>query len=302
MSQTEPLKIASESHGPADAPTILLVHGLGVPLSGWPPALIDSFLANGFRVVLFDNRDIGQSDLLTHLPNRSVAFEFLRSRFGLKIRAPYLLSHMMQDAISVLDELNIESAHVVGVSMGGMISQLMAIHAPKRVSSLTSIMSTTGRRSLPGPTRQIRNHLINRPRNATPDEQMEYGVRTWELIGSPAYKKSRAETEAFLSRLYARGITGDGVTRQTLAIMASPDRFAALGGISTPSLVLHGDQDPLVPLACGEDTAKAIKNAKMHVYRGMGHDLPDELIGDIAKKIIEHAERAESSGKGSRAA
>lgn len=302
MTQEKPLKIASESHGPADAPAILLVHGLGVPLSGWPPALVDSFLKSGFRVVLFDNRDIGRSELLTHLPDRSVPVEFLRSRFGLKIRAPYLLSDMMQDAVAVLDDLKIDSAHVVGVSMGGMISQLMAIHAAERVRSLTSIMSTTGRRGLPGPSREIRNHLIKRPRNPTPEQQMEYGVRTWQLIGSPAYKKSRAETEAFLRRLYDRGITGDGVTRQTLAIMASPDRVAALGGISTPSLVLHGDKDRLVPLACGEDTARVIRNANMHVYRGMGHDLPDELLGDMAKRIIKHAEQAESTRKDSRAA
>ncbi len=302
MLQANGIQIAHEALGPDDAPVILLIHGLGVPLSGWPQALLDNLVASGFRVVMLDNRDIGRSQRLDHLPAPNVAFEFLRGRIGLSIRAPYQLQDMMQDVVAALDALHIEKAHVVGASMGGMISQLLAIHAPQRVRSLTSIMSTTGRRTLPGPRAEVRQHLLRRPRNATPEELMEYGIKTWKLIGSPGYPKTREQIEDFLRRVYDRGVTSDGVTRQLLAIMASPDRVSALAGVTLPSLVLHGDQDPLVPLACGTDTAMQLANATMHVYPGMGHDLPEALIDDIAARISEHASRAERAGKGSRAA
>jgi proline iminopeptidase len=163
-------------------------------------------------------------------------------------------------------------------------------------------MSTTGRRELPGPRSEVRQHLMRRPKNATPDELMEYGIKTWKLIGSPGYPKSREKIEDFLHRVYERGVTSEGVTRQMLAIMASPDRVGALAEVKLPALVLHGDQDPLVPLACGEDTAKSLANATLHVYPGMGHDLPDVLIEDIAGRISSHARSADNARNDSRAA
>ena len=296
------LQIACELYGPEDAPAILLVHGLGMPLSGWPPAFVEKFLGDGYRVVMFDNRDIGKSQHLSHVRARNAGWELLRSRVGLKVRSPYILRDMMQDAVGVLDQLQIDSAHVVGASMGGMISQLLAIHAGERVRSLTSIMSTTGRRGLPGPSKDIGRHILSRPRNASVQETLEHGVRTWELIGSPAYRKDRAEIEEFLMNLYQRGVTPEGVTRQMLAILASPPRHESLRQLSIPSLVIHGDQDPLVPLACGEDTANSIPESTLHIYPGMGHDLPDDLLPDMAQRISRHAAEADGKRADNRAA
>ena len=288
------LKIAYETHGPHDAPVILLVHGLGVPLSGWPTELVDRFLDDGFRVVMFDNRDIGRSTLFAHAEPPNIAIEFAKSRLGMRVNTPYVLDDMMQDGVAVLDALNIERAHVVGASMGGMIAQLMAINAPDRVMSLTSIMSTTGDRNLPGPRSEIRRHILRRPNEDSAELRLQHGIKTWELIGSPGARRSYDETRQFLEGLYARGVTTAGVLRQMLAIIASPARSKALANVKLPALIIHGSDDPLVPLACGEATANALPDSTLRVLQGMGHDLPEQFLPDIARLIGEHAASADN--------
>lgn len=294
------IRIAVQQHGSEDAPVILLVHGLGVPLSGWPPELVQKLVVRGFRVVMFDNRDIGRSEIMSTLGKRSVAFEYLRSKLGFKVRAPYQLTDMMQDASALLDVLGIQKAHVVGASMGGMIAQLLAAHAPAKVLSLTSIMSTTGKRGLPGPSAEIRNLLLNRPDDDSVEERLQHGMRTWQLISSPRWRRSEKETREFLLRLYARGVTADGIARQIMAIMAAPARNKILASLKVPTLVIHGDSDPLIPVAAGIDTAKAIPGAQLEVIAGMGHDLPVQILERVSNKIAEHAKAAAS--KQSRAA
>jgi pimeloyl-ACP methyl ester carboxylesterase len=292
--QDKNVKLAWEIHGPAEMPVIALVHGLGVPLCGWPAELIERLAARGYRILTFDNRDIGRSQLMSRTGVPNLAIQWLRTCLGMTVHAPYQLDDMMHDTVALFDELGIGSAHVVGVSMGGMIAQLLAIHAGDRVKSLTSIMSTTGDRSLPGPDRTVRRHIMSRPRSDDARDRMEHGIRTWELIGSRKWRRSPEEIETFLQSLYDRGVTADGVLRQMAAIMAAPSRRESLAKLTLPALVIHGAADPLVPVACGYDTAQSIKGAALSVFEDMGHDLPDALVADIATLIADHVERAEN--------
>lgn len=285
-------RIAYQWHGNEEHPVMLLVQGLGMPLSAWPDAFIDSITAAGYRALIFDNRDIGESQLFDKGRTPNLVWQFIRSKMGLKVRSVYTLTDMANDAAALLAALDINSAHVVGVSMGGMISQLMAIHHPQTVISLTSIMSTTGNRKLPPPQPHVSKHILSTPKNPTDEERLAFNVKTWELIGSPAYQLGPEESEQRVRKMLSRGVTRDGVNRQLFAIMASPSRVDALASVKTPTLIIHGDQDPLVLLECGKDTAAAIKESRLEIIEGMGHDLPDPLVGRITGLIISHAATA----------
>lgn len=291
------IDIAFEEHGSAGDPAVLMVQGLGMPLSGWPPAMLEALVGKGFHVIAMDNRDIGRSQLLSELDVPNIAWQTMRRKLGLAVRSPYQLTDMMQDAQGLLDALNIYGAHVVGVSMGGMISQLLAIHHPARVKSLTSIMSTTGNPKLPGPTREVRRHIMRGPAAATDEARLEYHQRLWRLIGSPEYPLPEQELSAFLQRVFECGMTRGGVARQMLAIMAAHDRAAELHRLQTPSLVIHGEADPLVPVECGHDTAGAIPGSRIVTIPGMGHDLPEALVPRLTSLIGDHAWAAERPGE-----
>jgi pimeloyl-ACP methyl ester carboxylesterase len=288
------IEIAYEDHGKPGDPVLLMVQGLGMPLTAWPPVLIEGLVAEGFRVVTFDNRDIGRSQLLRELKVPNVLWQTLRRKVGLKIKAPYQLTDMMRDTVGLLDALSIESAHVVGVSMGGMISQLLAIHEPRRIKSLTSVMSSTSKRKLPGPAKAVTRHVMRGPKGQTDEDRLAYHWKLWRLIGSPGYRLSDEELSEFLRRIFARGMTAAGTARQTLAILAAPSRVAELRRLAVPTLVIHGNADPLIPVECGFDTASAIPGSRITTIEGMGHDLPMALTERLVGLITQHAKATQA--------
>lgn len=286
------LPLAYEDFGDPGHPPVLLIQGLGLPSAAWPVEFIDYLVERSLRVVTFDNRDCGQSGYVDARP-RNLAWQVIRQRLGLSVRAPYRLTDMMEDAVGLFDALHIDTAHVVGISMGGMIAQLMAIHAPRRVRSLTSLMSTTGDRGLPGPEPQIIKHMLRRPPEDDVQLRDAYYRKMWQLIGSPEYPTTEERRSQFLARVYERGINPEGTTRQLLAIMATPGRGKDLARVSAPTLVLHGANDPMVPVVCGEATARAIPGAKLETIPGMGHDLPIQLMPRLLDNIVRHIRAAD---------
>jgi pimeloyl-ACP methyl ester carboxylesterase len=287
------IDIAYEEHGDAGNPVLLLVQGLGMPLAAWPPAMIEGLVAEGFRVVTFDNRDIGRSQLMKEMKLPNMLWQTLRRKVGMKVKAPYQLSDMMRDVTGLLDALNIDAAHIVGVSMGGMISQLLAMHEPQRVKSLTLIMSSTSKRKLPGPGKAVTRHVMRGPKAPTDQARLAYHWKLWRLIGSPGYRLSDEELRGFLNRVFERGMTAAGTARQTLAIFAAPSRVTDLNKLAVPTLVIHGDSDPLIPVECGKDIANAIPGARIEIIEGMGHDLPVALNDRLNRLITRHAKASE---------
>ncbi|MFM9433605.1 pimeloyl-ACP methyl ester carboxylesterase [Janthinobacterium sp. CG_23.3] len=281
--------IAYETQGDPSAPAVLLVMGLGTPLTSWPRDFVDGLAELGFYVICFDNRDCGWSSKLEHLGAPNLPLAYLKSRIGWPIKAPYTLHDMAEDALGLLAGLRIAKAHLIGASMGGMIAQIMAARAPRRVLSLTSIMSSSGRRGLPGPTRAARNALLRGPRNPKDrDAVIAHMAKTFRTIGSPAYPTSERQLLAMMEQALQRNPSASGTARQMVAVAASGDRSALLKTIRCPALVIHGAADPLVPLACGIDTAQSIPNAVLHVIEGMGHDLPPQLIERLLALIDVH--------------
>ena len=286
------IELAYETHGDPDNPVLLMLQGLGMPLSAWPKPLLDALVDEGFHVITFDNRDIGKSTLMRDLPVPNMLVQTIRRMVKLKVRAPYQLTDMMRDLVGLMDALEIETAHVVGVSMGGMIAQLLAIHEPQRLDSLTLIMSTTNERRLPGPTREVSRFIMRGPKSQTDKDRLAFQWQLWRMLGSPAYRLSDQELAGFLQMVYSRGVTAAGTARHTLAILAAPGRAADLRRVRIPTLVIHGDSDPLVPIECGRDIANAIPGARMESIEGMGHDLPLQLVPRLSQLIAEHARSA----------
>ncbi|MDR2625879.1 MAG: alpha/beta hydrolase [Zoogloeaceae bacterium] len=284
------LRLETECCGMADAPVILLIQGLGTPLTRWPRTLIERLVDAGHRVVCFDNRDTGLSSRLDALGVPHLQ-QFLA---GEKVPSPlYTLADMAADAIGLLDALHIEKAHIVGASMGGMIGQIVAARYPGRCRSLTSIMSSSGNPLLPPPTPAAQQALIA-PLPFLHDEKtiVQDAVRRQQVLMSPGYPTLEAELEAMFTFEFRRGFHPAGVARQLAALMTGGDRRPLLAGIRIPCMVLHGREDPLIPFACGVDTAKAIPTAELRVLPGMGHDFPFALAAQFADAILSAARRA----------
>ena len=284
------ISIEYEAYGDTANPPLLLVMGLGAQLTLWPMEFVEALVARGYYVIRFDNRDIGLSQKFgTHgIPNfRRVA---LKRMFGLRSKLPYRLTDMAKDAAGLLDALGIAKAHVVGASMGGMIVQLMAIEHPGKVLTMTSIMSTTGNRKLPPAKPEAMQALLNRaPAGATLEQVMPIGITVSRAIGSPGYPSDEASLKQRIERDYTRSFYPEGAARQISAIVDDGDRRKRLAQVTTPTLVIHGVDDPLVPVEGGRDTAQAIRGAKLLEIDGMGHDLPPELVEQIADAIAAHA-------------
>ena len=284
------IQIEYETHGDPKDPPLLLVMGLGAQLTLWPIELVEALVARGYYVIRHDNRDIGLSQKFSQhgVPNfKRVA---LMQMFGLKPRTPYTLADMAADAAGLLDALGIAKAHVVGASMGGMIVQLMGINHPDKLLSITSIMSTTGNRRVPPARPEAMKALLNRaPAGATLDQVMPIGLHVSRAIGSPGFPAAEDRLRANIERDYARSYFPEGAARQISAIVADGDRRKRLKAVKTPTLVIHGVDDPLVPVEGGRDTAAHIPGAKLLEVPGMGHDLPLELVEQIADAIAEHA-------------
>ena len=273
--------------GSASQPVVLLIMGLGMQLVAWPPQLVQGLVDAGFRVIRMDNRDIGLSQHFDHLGKPSLLWASLKYKLGLASKPPYTLTDMAQDAIGVLDTLKIKYAHVVGVSMGGMIAQRVAIAAPKRVLSLTSIMSSSGARGLPQARPEVLRAMLKRPAR-NPAAAMDHFVALFKIIGSPAYPVPEAEMRERIAIGVKRSFHPVGTLRQMLAIVGDTGRAEDLSSLSCRTLVIHGKADPLVPLGNGEDTARRIAGARLLTIDGMGHDLPPEPVRQILEALTSH--------------
>ncbi len=295
------MELAYDEFGDHPSPVILLIMGLATQMIAWPEEFCRGLAACGYRVIRFDNRDIGLSQKMDGIRVPGMLKLAAYSRLNLPLKVPYRLDDMAQDAIGVLDALEIRSAHIVGASMGGMIAQLVAGQFPGRVLSLTSIMSTSGRRSLPGVRRKVAMHMLRRPASADPQAILDYSMRTRRLIGSPAYQSTDEVLREKVTRSLQRSYYPAGGARQMAAIMASGDRVALLQKVTVPTLVIHGKADPLVPMAGGIDTAGLVRGAQLELIDGMGHDLPQPLLARFVDLISAHtgaaAERAPISGE-----
>lgn len=292
------LRIDCEVHGDPGAPTVLLIMGLGMPAALWPEPVVQTLTGGGFRVVTFDNRDAGGSTRFEGVPVPNVLRAIGRSLLRRTVAAPYTLDAMAADTIGMLDALGIARVHVVGASMGGMIGQLLAADYPSRVLSLTSIMSNSGnqdRKIAFGRWKALRA-IIHRP--PPPDDHeavVRHLMRVFGVIGSPAFRHELESMRPLFERVARRGLYRAGTSRQLLAILATGDRRARLAQIKAPTLVLHGADDPLVPVAAGRDTAAHIPGAQLEIIDGMGHDFPPGLMAQLAARIAEHCRAAQSA-------
>ena len=284
------LKLAYETFGNPAHPPLLLIMGLGAQMILWPEDLCERLAAGGYHVVRFDNRDIGLSDKLDHLGRPRLMRAGLAHTLRLPLSAPYRLDDMARDTIGLMDALNLASAHVVGLSMGGMIAQLVAALAPQRVRTLTLMMTSSGNRRLPGPSLKLQLRLVRRPEGSDREALIRHAMQTWQIIGSPAYPPEPADLRRKMERHHDRSFHPRGIARQTLAIMASPSRVPLLKKIVAPTLVIHGDADPLVPVAAGRELARVIPGARLEIVPGMGHDLPTPLLPRFAGLILDHLE------------
>lgn len=272
----------------ADRPVVLLVMGLGMQLIAWPPGFVRPLLNAGFRVLRFDNRDVGLSQHFDQLGAPNLMWQSLKLRLGLKVRPPYSLQDMAADAIGVLDALGIRRAHVVGVSMGGMVAQRVALAAPDRVLSLTSVMSSSSAPGLPGPQPQVMRALLSRPVDSSEQAIVEHTVRLFRAIGSPAFPLEEQTVREGVLSAVRRSFHPAGTLRQMVAVMADRTRADELSRVRQPTLVVHGRDDPLVPYACGVDTARRISGARLVGVAGMGHDLPPGVIEQILAPLLPH--------------
>jgi pimeloyl-ACP methyl ester carboxylesterase len=272
---------------PADEP-MLLIMGLGSPLNWWDPELCSMLVRRGYYVIAFDNRDVGRS---TQVAGRVTRAMLVRAFTGLRTRAPYSMGDLAGDAFALLDHLGIDSAHVVGVSMGGMIAQTMAIEEPARVRSLTSIMSTTGRRTVGWQNPRLFPALF-KPLRPGRTAYADSSVAMWRLIGSPGYRGTEERVRAIADETFDRGISPSGTLRHMMAVLTQPNRSERLHAVRIPTLVIHGLADKMVHVSGGRATASAVPGAELMLVDGMGHDLPPELFATFVDAIDRTARRA----------
>ena len=278
--------------GPESGQPLLLVMGLGMQRTAWPDSLVEALVSQGFRCIRFDNRDIGLSTRYDEhgVPplHRVVAARLLRRPY----RTPYTLADIADDGIAVLDALGVPRAHVLGMSMGGMIAQHMAVRHAPRLQSLTLMSTSSGRLGLPLPSSKVLQLMLSRPGQRTSlDAATTYLVRLFSAIGSPNFPTPREEMLRRARDSLLRAPAGAGVARQLAAIISDGDRTPLLRRIAAPTLVMHGTHDAMVPLAHGRHLASVIPGARLHTIRGWGHDLPDALSSEFAAVVASHALR-----------
>jgi pimeloyl-ACP methyl ester carboxylesterase len=276
------LELCYETFGSATAPPVLLIMGLASQMLLWDDQFCEQLASRGFRVIRFDNRDIGHSSLLrgAAIPTR---WQLLRRSAG---GAAYTLEEMAADTVGLLDDLKIGAAHIVGASMGGMIAQLVAINHPDRVLSLVSIMSTTGNPRVGKPQPRMMMRLMRKAQRER-EAYIEDHIETYRAIGSKQYDFEEEHKRERAARLFERGVYPAGSARQLGAVASAADRTEALAGVRAPTTVIHGDADPLVDVSGGRATAEAIPGARLVIFPGMGHDLPRALWPEIIDAIVE---------------
>lgn len=286
------IHIAYDVYGDDSAPVILLIMGLGMPSCAWPRRLIEQLVRQGFRVVVFDNRDSGSPTKI----DRPIGFftvfgAIVKTLLKRSINGCYSLEDMAADSIAVLDKLNIKRAHILGISMGAMIAQVVAYLYPQRVASLISVMSASGNpRTGLGKLGAIRG-LLSKPSDTSVHAMQAYLRKIFKAIGSPGQTYSDEQIKEVAKEMVKNGFDVTWSYRQLLAILASGDRSKNLRRIMAPTLVIHGQEDPLLPLAAGEEVARLIPNSRMMVVKAMGHDLPDAMIDQIVPAIAKHCHR-----------
>ena len=273
-------------------PTVLLTMGLGMQLIAWPDSLVQALCQAGYRVVRYDNRDVGLSSHLDDQGLPNMPWQFVKHKLGFAPTHPYTLQDMAEDAVGLLDALGVSQAHLVGVSMGGMISQRVAATHPQRVLSLASIMSSSGAPGLPGPRSDVARYLLTRPASLQPADLVAHSMGLIKLIGGTTFADDLEHVRQRTLEVVQRGVYPAGLMRQTLAAVADTTRHELLLRITCPTLVIHGTADPLVPLDCGEDTARRIPGAQFHAIEGMGHDWPPALIPVWLQWLLPHLQSA----------
>lgn len=287
------LTLTYEDLGNRKDPAVILIMGLGAQMTVWPDSLCHSLVSKGLRVVRFDNRDVGLSSALDEHGNPSLVKAWFRRTLKMNPQAPYLLKDMAQDVLHLMDGLGIKKAHIVGASMGGMIGQLLAAKHKKRVLSFTSVMSTAGAPTLPSRKLNVLMHLMRRPNHYSRDAAIRYTVKLNQLIGSPAYPVSEDELYDDAKRNFDRSSDSSGFKRQLVAITATGDRQHLVRKIKAPTLVIHGSDDPIIPVEDGINTAEHIRKSKLKVIDGMGHNIPEALVPKISKMIVKHVRKVE---------
>ena len=285
------LQIEVDIQGPEQGEPLLLIMGLGMQLIGWPDELVQLLVQRGFRVIRHDNRDVGLSQGFDRLGVPNVLVEALRHRLRLRVRAPYQLADMAADALGVLDALGIEHAHICGASMGGMIAQHIAAKHPRRVKSLTLIMTSSGARHLKQAHPKVLRVLMSRPARPDLPTYMTHMSHVLSVIGSPGYPPDPQRLQQRLMASFQRAYRPAGTARQLVAVAADGDRSPLLHRIVAPTRVIHGEADPLVPVPAAHDLVQKIPGAVADIVPGMGHDLPLPLLPRIAEGIAQNAGR-----------
>lgn len=282
------IEIVCDTFGEPSAPPLLLIMGLATQMIAWDSDFCMQLAARGYWVIRFDNRDIGLSTKFDEAGVPDVISMMWARIQGNPVQAPYTLRDMVEDTIGLLDVLEIEQAHIVGMSMGGMIAQLIAIHHPERVLTLTSIMSSTGDPDLPPPRWDVMGILV-KPKPLERSAYIDHTLSTWRAVSGTGYPFPEERIRQLAVRSFERGLSPGGKMRQLAAILASKNRTQALKSVTAPTLVIHGDADPLVPVECGIATANAIPGAKLMIVEGMGHELLSEVESRLIEAIADHA-------------
>jgi pimeloyl-ACP methyl ester carboxylesterase len=297
IAQANGIELCFQEMGDPDGEPLILVMGLATQMIAWFDGFCCLLADRGYRVIRFDNRDIGRS---TKIDSAGVPSK-VDMLIGRRATAPYLLRDMAKDTAGLMDFLEIDSAHVVGASMGGMIVQQMAIDHPRRLRSMVSIMSTTGNRRSGQPSLKVYGVLLGNP-PMTRDQVISRAVKTFKVIGSPGFPFEEDMVREMAALSFDRGHSAAGVARQLHAIIASGDRTQELHGVQVPTAVIHGTRDPLVKPSGGRATAKAIPGARLMMIDGMGHDLPRDLWPTFAEAIDKNASRARKGSPSGRTA
>jgi len=285
------VELCYQTYGNAEDEPLLLVMGLGGPMTWWDPDLCRLLARAGFYVIRYDNRDIGRSTKLDDAEASRVTFPKLAKAFvGLPVTPPYTIADLAEDAAGLLDHLEVGAAHVFGISMGGMIAQTLAITHPDKVRSLVSMMSTTGQRTVGFQHPSLFPTLL--AKKVGKDAYVAGAVRIWQMIGSPGYPATEEEVRQRALDTYERGVTAAGVARQMLAVVSQPDRTADLRRLTVPATVIHGLADKMVHVSGGRATSMAIPGSELLLIDGMGHDMPQELWPRYVRAVRRTADRA----------
>ncbi|MGI9591899.1 MAG: alpha/beta fold hydrolase [Myxococcota bacterium] len=289
--RSQDIELEAAAQGDPGAPAVLLVRGLGTQLTQWPASLLEGLLDRGLRVLRFDNRDAGLSDKLDGRPQPEYGDAVAAAARGEEPAVPYTLADMAADAVAVLDHFGVERAHAVGISLGGMVVQHLAARHPQRVASAISVMSTSGAPGLPPPSERALAILYTKPSDPNDREEvLRLAIEGQRAFQGSAYRRSDDELRRYCEEAFDRCHHPEGVTRQMLAVVADGSRAELLAGIRVPFHVIHGSDDPLIPLACGADTAKRVPGARLEVIDGLGHDVAPAfgpVLADAIARFID---------------